>query len=1077
MLVSVKRDLELGITPRVPIVCMPPASEASASYKSSRRLHSTSLGTADAMNRLSDSPGSPGDTQRAFRRRQPSLITSMDLLERFTIYETPATYYVVCSDRHYSRFRLLELNRTIERPTRLSQVLTEDTNVYSWEDMEAKLQHVAETTRASGTGLLTRAFTAVAMIGCIRFLRGYYFTFATQRRKIGFIGGNSIYGISATQQLHVSLPEKDNVAIAWINRWLNPSAEEDAEKRYLGLFHVLDLTKDFYFSYSYDITHTLQHNMTTGQSEPSEMFTWNSYLTRELKTCLSGGAVKELVIPLVLGCYEQRKCSIFGRLVSVILLARRSRHFAGTRYLKRGVADTGMVANDVELEQIIEDENMGPGKFSSFVQHRGSIPVFWSQETSPTLPKPPIVLNRVDPTYSSTQKHFADLFTRYGSPIVALNLVKQNEKKEREVIVGNEYMNAVEYINNFMPPEHRVRYVALDYSRLSGPKQKGVNVLHSLDKVAVWALGQTGVFCSAPKRRMNLSNGKQGIGGVSSPFRNAEPVSSLPVFGDLDAVSEISAEQPPPATAISKHSGEWLEQRGVLRTNCIDCLDRTNVSQFSVGMRALGQQLYVMGIRNTPLLESRSQLVMVLMKLYSLVGDAISMQYGGSEAHKNVKNSAARENVKHRELLTSIRRYYSNSFTDNFKQDAINIFLGHFVPKEGEPPLWEFESDYYLHNFEVLNGKMAVEKVRKYLEFHAESKKRVFGEDYGVPMQLACCAPQQTTEDEDEDEFIDDEFEYYREVILQRDREKRDEYINECRRVMEEWWKEPIESFDRRKCVPPACGVTQDAKAQSPDVENKPEALCALNTSQTPAVRSGLKGLGPLYSDEFLHMYHPDEITTFEKVLGYKFMNPIELSDESESATKRRTDSAVVAHLTSAPSSSSIAALAPVDEESFSEVDASASPIRRPVAKVPTRSYRSMSAPDFGEELERADSVRKGRDSSHEFKMSESEEFLSISGVDSRHASRAALAANNNISRLHGGAALKASGGLRKDDPISIDRFAQSKRYGFAANALIVESVLSSLTSNARSAFCNHLATRSSSGTALPLRRTRSMTG
>jgi hypothetical protein len=38
----------------------------------------------------------------------------------------------------------------------------------------------------------------------------------------------------------------------------------------------------------------------------------------------------------------------------------------------------------------------------------------------------------------------------------------------------------------------------------------------------------------------------------------------------------------------------YLEQRGVLRTNCIDCLDRTNVGQFAVGMRFLGASLKVM---------------------------------------------------------------------------------------------------------------------------------------------------------------------------------------------------------------------------------------------------------------------------------------------------------------------------------------------------------------------------------------------------------------------------------------------------------------------------------------------------
>lgn len=939
----------------------------------------------------------------------------MALLERFTIYETPSMYYVVCSDRHYSRFRLLELNRLVEQPSNLGEVLAEDVKLYTWEDMEAKLQSIAEATRANGLGVLTRAFTAVAMVGCIRFLRGYYFTFVTQRRKIGFIGGNSIYGISATQQLHVCRAEKDNMAVAWINRWLNPNPEEEAEKRYLGLFHFLDLTKDFFFSYSYDTTHTLQHNMTTEHSEPSEMFTWNSYLTSELKTCLSNGAVKDLVIPLVLGCYEQRKCSIFGRLISISLLARRSRHFAGTRYLKRGVADTGMVANDVELEQIIEDENMGPGKFSSYVQHRGSIPVFWTQETSATLPKPPIVLNRVDPTYTATQKHFGDLFSRYGSPIVALNLVKHNEKKEREVIVGNEYMNSVEYINNFMPPEHRVRYIALDYSRLSGPKQKGVNVLHSLDKVAVWALAQTGFFCSAPKRKMNRS-----------AHANSDS-SHISMEANDVGVGQQSAAEVPFSPAISKNSGEWLEQRGVLRTNCIDCLDRTNVSQFSVGMRALGQQLYVMGIRNTPLLESRSQLVMVLMKLYSLVGDAISMQYGGSEAHKNVKNSTARENVKHRELLTSIRRYYSNSFTDTAKQDAINIFLGHFVPKDGEPPLWELDSDYYLHNFEVRNGKFAVEKVRNYLEFHAESKRKVFGEDYGMPLQLSCCLPPLTMED-DEGEYIDEEFEVDREVVLKRDREKRDEYIQECRRVMGEWWREPIQSFDRQRSVLPAHGSDSHDK-----IENAAAGAAAdqqsnadLASPSTPGERGKLKGLGPLYSDEFLHMYHPEEITNFDKVLGYKFMAPIELSDEADRGSKRRTDSAVVAHLTSAPSSSSISTLARVDEDSMSELDP---PMSRSLAdKTATRSHRSMSAPDFADDLERTDMVRKSRDSSHEFKGIESEEFLSISGIDSRRVSRAAIAANNYNNRVHGNAASKL-GGFRKEDSNSVEKYVQIRRY------------------------------------------------
>ena len=59
------------------------------------------------------------------------------------------------------------------------------------------------------------------------------------------------------------------------------------------------------------------------------------------------------------------------------------------RYLKRGVNGKGRVANDVETEQLVHAETLG--KVSSVVQHRGSIPLFWSQETSVLSPKPDIV--------------------------------------------------------------------------------------------------------------------------------------------------------------------------------------------------------------------------------------------------------------------------------------------------------------------------------------------------------------------------------------------------------------------------------------------------------------------------------------------------------------------------------------------------------------------------------------------------------------------------------------------------------------------------------------------------------------
>jgi hypothetical protein len=63
------------------------------------------------------------------------------------------------------------------------------------------------------------------------------------------------------------------------------------------------------------------------------------------------------------------------------------------RFLKRGVNEKGRVANDVETEQIVfEDTSDGiPTQIASVVQHRGSIPLVWFQETSRLNIRPDII--------------------------------------------------------------------------------------------------------------------------------------------------------------------------------------------------------------------------------------------------------------------------------------------------------------------------------------------------------------------------------------------------------------------------------------------------------------------------------------------------------------------------------------------------------------------------------------------------------------------------------------------------------------------------------------------------------------
>jgi hypothetical protein len=53
--------------------------------------------------------------------------------------------------------------------------------------------------------------------------------------------------------------------------------------------------------------------------------------------------------------------------------------------------------------------------------------------------------------------------------------------------------------------------------------------------------------------------------------------------------------------------GRWhktgSQQTGVVRTNCVDCLDRTNTAQFALGKCALALQLYALGVLDKPDLE------------------------------------------------------------------------------------------------------------------------------------------------------------------------------------------------------------------------------------------------------------------------------------------------------------------------------------------------------------------------------------------------------------------------------------------------------------------------------------------
>ncbi|KAI3973161.1 hypothetical protein MKX01_020896 [Papaver californicum] len=557
-------------------------------------------------------------------------------LMNFRLYETQSRFYMVGRNKSKTIWRVMKIDRL--EPTELN--IVEDSTMYSEAECFDLLTRLREgNVRNGGLKLVTICY---GIIGFIRFLGPYYMLLITKRKQIGVIDGHVIYAISKSEMIPIP----------------HPSVQTDkSENRYKKLLCSIDLTKDFFFSYSYHVMRSLQKNLCDAQSGPvlyKNMFIWNEFLTRGIRHNLKNTL---WTVALVYGFFKQEKLSVSGWDFYLTLISRRSRYYAGTRYRKRGVDEKGRVANDVETEQIVfEDLPEGcPVEISSVVQHRGSIPLFWSQETSPLIAKPKIKLLRREKNYKATRLHFDNLVTRYGKPIIILNLIKAREKKPRESILRGRFSYATEVINKDLSFENRLRFFHLDLHKLS--KSKGTNVLESLSGVTEYSLRTTGFFHSQLKPNL---------------------------------VADEDNEN---------HKQPKL-QKGVLRTNCIDCLDCTNVAQYSYGLAALGYQLNALGLITRRKIGHDDPSAVDLMGLYEMMGDIFWLRRGRGKAA-----------VHTHDMVRSFQRYLSNAYTDAEKQDAINIFLGYFQPQQGRPALWELDADQHF-NVGMRNDSFGDENAR-----------------------------------------------------------------------------------------------------------------------------------------------------------------------------------------------------------------------------------------------------------------------------------------------------------------------------------------------------------------------------
>lgn len=400
-----------------------------------------------------------------------------------------------------------------------------------------------------------------------------------------------------------------------------PANEEEAQqpatallpKLLRAMYLLFGKSRSFYFAYDIDITRRLSNKPLASQADvplytqADEVFFWNKHMIRPL---IEAGQ-DDLVLPLMQGFVGQKtfiadrsppqvdepkmesvemsnlapKEPVSAEVSAstrnslelrpseskylLTLISRRSTKRAGLRYLRRGVDENGFVANMVETEQILSRSSWDTScPIYSFLQIRGSIPLFWTQ-TAYALKPAPIQQHSADENYKALKTHFESLARNYGL-VQIVNLV---EKQGIEKSIGDAYEKNVGRLNDE---------------------------------------GSCGVV---PFEWFDFHHACRGM-----KFENVSDLLLLL----KDKLEEMGS-------TVQSGNNLTSTQSGTFRTNCMDCLDRTNVCQSSFAKHMLDVQLKAEGIDMSA---QQDQETMWFNTLWADNGDAVSKQYASTSAMK-----------------------------------------------------------------------------------------------------------------------------------------------------------------------------------------------------------------------------------------------------------------------------------------------------------------------------------------------------------------------------------------------------------------------------------------------------------
>ncbi|XP_063126885.1 synaptojanin-1 isoform X18 [Rattus norvegicus] len=433
-------------------------------------------------------------------------------------------------------------------------------------------------------GTYAKVLDAYGLLGVLRLNLGdtmlHYLVLVTGCMSVGKIQESEVFRVTSTEFISLRVDASDEDRISEVRKVLNSG--------------------NFYFAWSasgVSLDLSLNAHRSMQEHTTDNRFFWNQSLHLHLKHY--GVNCDDWLLRLMCGGVEIRTIYAAHKQAKACLISRLSCERAGTRFNVRGTNDDGHVANFVETEQVIYLDDC----VSSFIQIRGSVPLFWEQPGLQVGSHRVRMSRGFEANAPAFDRHFRTLKDLYGKQIV-VNLLGSKE---------GEHMLSKAFQSHLKASEHAsdIHMVSFDYHQMvkGGKAEK----LHSVLKPQVQKFLDYGFF-----------------------------------YFDGSAVQRC--------------------QSGTVRTNCLDCLDRTNSVQAFLGLEMLAKQLEALGLAEKPQLVTRFQ--EVFRSMWSVNGDSISKIYAGTGALEGKAKAG-----KLKDGARSVTRTIQNNFFDSSKQEAIDVLL------------------------------------------------------------------------------------------------------------------------------------------------------------------------------------------------------------------------------------------------------------------------------------------------------------------------------------------------------------------------------------------------------------------